>query len=289
MIAVGNQKGGVGKTTNTVHLAAALGERGKKCLIWDLDVNCGSTRHFGIPDGMNILGTFEVLVGDEKPVDVIVRHGEIEGVDLPKGVHLLPAHTKLEGLDRVLAAKNAFVINQDVLLKPLQDVRDDYDYIFLDTAPNLTTPTVAAYKAADYFILSTIPESFAVEGLNSALGHLKAARESGNEKLKLMGVIVGAVPGKLTRLARELLAYVDKTFYQGDQFTRRFDSPINASTLIPTVQKQGKTLFQVEPDHKITQQYRDLANELEQRFEKLGRAGESKQAPARKVRKAAHG
>ena len=63
VIAVGNQKGGVGKTSNTVHLATALGELGRLCLVWDLDVNCGSTQHFGIPDNMAILGTYEVLMG----------------------------------------------------------------------------------------------------------------------------------------------------------------------------------------------------------------------------------
>ena len=60
VIAIGNQKGGVGKTTVTVHLATALAEMGRKCLIWDLDTNCGSTRHFGIPADMPVLGTFEV-------------------------------------------------------------------------------------------------------------------------------------------------------------------------------------------------------------------------------------
>ena len=71
VIAVGNQKGGVGKTTNTVAIAAALGEMGRTCLIWDLDMNQGATRHFGIPPE-TFLGTFEVLMGEEMPEDVLV-------------------------------------------------------------------------------------------------------------------------------------------------------------------------------------------------------------------------
>src|SRR5918994_4834576 len=90
VIAVGNQKGGVGKTSNTVHLATALAEQGRKCLVWDLDVNCGSTQHFGIPDNMAILGTYEVLMGAEQPDEVIVREGDLEEVELPANVHLLP-------------------------------------------------------------------------------------------------------------------------------------------------------------------------------------------------------
>src|SRR5271157_193181 len=91
VIAVGNQKGGVAKTTNTVHLAAALAERGRMCLIWDLDVNCGATQHFGIPENMAVLGTYEVLLGAEPPEEVIIREGDIEGIEMPANLHLLPA------------------------------------------------------------------------------------------------------------------------------------------------------------------------------------------------------
>src|SRR5512142_3513565 len=89
VIAVGNQKGGVGKTSNTVHLAAAIAETGRKCLVWDLDVNCGATQHFGIPDNMALLGTYEVLMGVEQPEEVIVRQGDLEEVELPDHLDLL--------------------------------------------------------------------------------------------------------------------------------------------------------------------------------------------------------
>jgi chromosome partitioning protein len=75
IIAVGNQKGGVGKTTNTVHIAAALGERGRKCLIIDLDPNDTATRHFGI-EGEAFLGSYEVLTGDESPESVAITEAD---------------------------------------------------------------------------------------------------------------------------------------------------------------------------------------------------------------------
>ena len=106
VVAVGNQKGGVGKTTNTVHLAAALGEMGKRCLIFDLDMNAGSTKHFGIP-GEGFLGTFEVLTGAESAPDVVLRDGE-EDVTLPKNVDVIPSCRKLEQIDQVLLSKNKF-------------------------------------------------------------------------------------------------------------------------------------------------------------------------------------
>src|SRR2546423_11741503 len=89
VIAIGNQKGGVGKTTTTTHLAAALGERGRLCLIWDLDMNCNATKQFGVPPE-SYLGTFEVLIGAEKAEDVILKPGD-EDVELPANVHLIPS------------------------------------------------------------------------------------------------------------------------------------------------------------------------------------------------------
>ncbi|HET8671678.1 MAG TPA: AAA family ATPase, partial [Candidatus Saccharimonadales bacterium] len=85
VIALGNQKGGVGKTTNCVQIATALGELGRKCLIWDLDMNFGTTRHFGIAAGA-YWGTFELLTGQDEVDNVIVTEQD-EDVDLPSNVH----------------------------------------------------------------------------------------------------------------------------------------------------------------------------------------------------------
>src|SRR6516162_648322 len=90
VIAIGNQKGGVGKTTNCVNLATALAELGKRSLIWDLDSNCGSTRHFGIPEEAKFFGTFEVLTGRERVLDVIITGQAEDDVDLPPNIHLIP-------------------------------------------------------------------------------------------------------------------------------------------------------------------------------------------------------
>ncbi len=271
VVAVGNQKGGVGKTSNTVHLAAALAETGRKCLIWDLDVNCGSTQHFGIPDNMAILGTYEVLTGEETPDEVIVREDDLEEVELPQNVHLLPAHRNLEFIDQSLVGKyGRFSDLGSVLKKPIQSLRGKYDYVFLDTAPNLTTPTIAAYKAADYFLLSAMPETFAVQGLNNALKDIQSVREhGGNPNLTLIGVVLSNVDGRLTRLARELLAYVEETFAQTPPWMRKYETTISRTTVIPAAQKAGKSIFQTEPHHKVTEQFRALAREFEARIRML--------------------
>lgn len=268
VIAVGNQKGGVGKTSNTVHLAAALGELGRKCLVWDLDMNCGSTQHFGIPDNMAILGTYEVLMGEEQPVEVIVRQGDLEEVELPENLDLLPARRNLEFIDQALTGKyGKFSDINTVLRKPLNSLVGEYDYIFLDTAPNLTTPTIAAYKSADFFLLSAMPETFAIQGLNNALKDIQSVRENGgNPKLTLIGVVLSNVDGRQTRLARELLNYVEETFAQAKPWMRKYETTISRTTIIPAAQKSGRTIFQTDPSHKVTDQFRSLAQEFETRM-----------------------
>ena len=273
--AVGNQKGGVGKTSNTVHLATALGELGRKCLVWDLDVNCGSTQHFGIPDNMAILGTYEVLMGEEEPEEVVVREDDLDEVELPPNVHLLPARRNLEFIDQALVGKyGRFSDLGSVLKKPLETLRGKYDYIFLDTAPNLTTPTIAAYKSADYFLLSAMPETFAIQGLNNALKDIQSVREhGGNPHLTLLGVVLSNVDGRATRLARELLSYVEETFAPYPGWMQKYKATISRTTIIPAAQKVGKTIFQTEPQHKVTEQFRALAREFEARIRMLDEQG----------------
>ena len=273
IIAVGNQKGGVGKTTNTVHIAAALAKLGRKCLIIDLDMNQGATRHFGIPKE-GFLGTYEMLAGDEQPEDLILSDGEND-IELPENVDIIPARRNLEKIDKAHLSINKFIIAQDVLLKPLKTLDGRYDYIFLDTAPNATTPTIAAYKAAHYFILTAMPDPFAIEGLNDALTDIQGAQQNGNERLRLLGVVLAGVEGRKTRLASSLISYVERQFSTGGEESAKFHTTISRSTVIPTAQKLGKTVFQTNPEHKICEEYLALAKEIEFR---LGRPPLEEQA-----------
>jgi chromosome partitioning protein len=249
----------VGKTTSAVNIAAALGERGRLCLLWDLDMNHNATRQFGVPPD-SFLGTFEVLIGAEKATDVILKPGEVEGTELPTNVHLIPSKRKLEAIGQVLAQEDKFQAPQDILLEPLRGLRGLYDYIILDTAPNATPPTVAAYKAADYFILTAQPEPWAVEGLNEALRDIQAVQRRGNENLQLLGVIVASVD-KRTRLAVALTEYVERVFGAA-----KFQTTISRSTVVPDSQRSKQTLFQTAPGHAVTNQYRQLAEEIEARI-----------------------
>lgn len=269
VIAVGNQKGGVGKTTNTVHIARALAERGRKVLIIDLDMNHGATRHFGVePEAF--LGSFEMLVAAEPAENLILTHEEDEeGVSLPENLDLIPAARKLEGIDQAVISKSKFMTPQDVLRTPLESLRGKYDYIFLDTAPNATLPTLAAYMTADYFILSAMPDPFAIAGLNDAVRDVMDARARGNTKLVLLGVVISAVD-KRTSLANSLSDFVEKSFKAGENTESvKFRTSIGRSTVIPQTQKAGKTLFETHSTHKLTDEYRSLAGEIEERLSRI--------------------
>src|SRR3954454_20758245 len=263
VIAVGNQKGGVAKTTNTVHMAAALGERGRRCLIIDLDMNQGATRHLGITSEA-FLGSYEMLIGEELAEDVIITNDD-EGVELPPNVHLISARRNLEKVEQALLQANKFVITQDVLIEPLRSLEGKYDYIFLDTAPNATTPTIAAYKAAKWFILSALPDPFAISGLTDALQDIHTAQRHGNPDLRILGVVLSGIDGRKTRLATSLISYVEEKFAVDGGPSAKFKTTISRSTVVPEAQKLGKTVFQTDPTHKVTQQYRELAREVEER------------------------
>ncbi len=263
VIAIGNQKGGVGKTTNTVQIATALCELGRKCLIWDLDMNHGATLHFGIPSE-SFLGTYEILMGDENPEDMILTN-EDDGIELPDNLHLIPARRNLENIDEALAARDKFLNKPDVLIEPIRRLRGLYDYIFLDTAPNATTPTIAAYKSADWFILSALPETFAIAGLNDALADIDKARRRGNRELRLLGVVVSCTD-KRTTLSNQLSYYVEKIFGPDGQKSAKFTTTISRAVVIPKAQKVGKTIFQTNSTHKVTDEYRSLAREIEDRL-----------------------
>ncbi|MHC1763392.1 MAG: ParA family protein [Verrucomicrobiia bacterium] len=269
VIAVGNQKGGVGKTTNTVHIARALAEVGRKVLIIDLDMNHGATRHFGVePEAF--LGSFELMVGVEEPQNLVLSaEDKQEGVSLPVNVDLIPAARKLERIDQAISAKSKFVTPHEVLRAPLNALRGTYDYIFLDTAPNATLPTLAAYMNADYFILSAMPDPFAIAGLNDALRDIMDAKERGNSELVLLGVVISGVD-KRTSLANTLSDFVEQSFRIGQSADSvKFKSTIGRSTVIPQTQKVGKTLFETHSTHKVTDEYRALAVEIETRLQRI--------------------
>ena len=274
IVAVGNQKGGVGKTTVSVNLAAALAEAGARVLVWDLDMNCGATQILGVELGA-FAGTLEVLLGDEAIGDVVLKGNDPEareaGVDLPERLDLLPAGRDLESINERLAERRKFLDYRGLIRRPLEEVAGQYDFVILDTAPNATAPTLAAYAAADYFVLATVPEPLAVAALQQAIADIAEAQASINPNLSLLGVVVGSLDerGKITRqindFIAEAFAHGEAGGPGGSSGTAKFETTLSRSVVVPQAQAAKKPVLQHAPDHKLSQQLRDLAAEVLER------------------------
>jgi chromosome partitioning protein len=253
VIGVGNQKGGVGKTTNTLHIAAALGEKGYRNLIIDLDPAAGATKHLGIPI-QSFAGTLELFTTEETPQSLAIYE------KMPKGVHLIPSRTQLSELDSILSK---FIDKTRVLDRPLELARQNYDFIWLDTPPNAgATTTVSAYSSADWFLLSAFPHPLSMGGLNEALKDIADVRRRRNPTLEVLGVVLTCVDTR-TNLAVELEEVVTRELPG-----RAFKTIITQAIALPDCSGKGKTLFQMKQyeNHKVTEQYRILTNEIERRL-----------------------
>ncbi len=264
------QKGGVGKTTNCVHIAATLGALGHKCLVWDLDSNLGATVHFGL-EGDGLLGTFEILFAKIQPLEAVITE---EDANLPTNVHLIPAGHDVEAVSRLRAESE--VSRQ--MATSLSELRQRYDYILLDTAPNLTIPTIAAYRTADWFVLTTTPNPLAIFGIKSTLQFLKLAAERGSLNGRLLGVLLCCVqrPGIFKKFGRsrasfhhELMDYIDQRLMTKSGESLQFQTTIFDDVVIPRIQAAGTTLLQSDPHHLIVKQYRTLAKEILNRIHRL--------------------
>ncbi len=270
VIAVANMKGGVAKTTNCISLCAALAELGRRSLIIDLDMTAGATKVLGAPTS-GWLSTYELLTHVEEAPGCVITD-EDEEVKLPKGIHLIPSSRKLNELDQFLAT-NQWVVAQDILVEPIRQLRGRYDYIFLDTPPQITKTTVPAYKAADFVLLSALPTHLSTEGLAEALQDVVSARRYGNGKLQIIGVIVSAVRRPLTRLATQLVEYVKTKVVTEDGVALKFATDVSLSVAIQDAEKHHQTIFQFAPDSAPAEQYRAIARELEARIRSIATHG----------------
>jgi chromosome partitioning protein len=228
-----------------------------------LTLRAGATKSLGAPtEGW--ISSFELLTGAEDAEGTIIGDNERE-VFLPPNIHLVPSSRKLAELDTFLAS-NPWVVHQDLLLEPIRRLRGLYDYIFLDTPPQVTKTTVPALKAADFVILSAMPDHLAIAGIADALRDIATAKKYGNSQLVLLAVIVCAIPQPKTRLARQLIQYVEQSCVGYDGQSLKFNTDITRTVVIQEAQRLAKTIFQYDPSHLVADQYRAVARELEERI-----------------------
>lgn len=225
IIAVGNHKGGVGKTTVTVNLAAALGEQGHRVLLIDLDPSGGATHHLGV-DPYAYQGATELMDGSADPSQLVITD------DMPDNVSLIAARPELSDVPG----------QGGRLRESLASVLSAYDFILLDTPPNPKSPcTYTAYASADWFLFVTTPQALSIRGLGEALRDVGVMRRGPNPDLEVLGVIFNAVDTR-SRALRNTHEFIKlhKTL-----------RPFRRSGFIPNsvfpnrAAEQGRSLFQV--------------------------------------------
>jgi len=261
------QKGGVGKTTNALHIAAALAERGRRILLWDVDENYGATKIL-CSSGEKRWTTMEVVTGDCSVNDAILgpadeRDGRVDS--LPANLDFIPSSRTLQALERssLPGASASHCLNVHI-----DEVRESgrYDYIVLDTGPQASATTRSAYLVADYFILSLIPDKQAMGSLPDALRDVMNARRADrNPGLHLLGLVLSCVDRRCS-IDKEYEKALEAGFLDrsGDQV--KFRTSISTAAAIRNAYRANSLLLELAPAHRVSEQYRYLAEEIEQRI-----------------------
>lgn len=245
-VSIFNQKGGVGKTTTCVNFAAALGLRGKKTLLVDIDPQGNSTSGVGIDKAGIKLSTYDLLI-DEVPVKDIVLVTEFKNLDL------LPADMNLAGAELELAEnENRF----RSLKKALAPIVMEYDYIIIDCPPSLGLLSLNALTASDTLIVPLQCEYYALEGLSQLLGTVRTVKQHYNEHLELEGVLFTMYDSRL-KLNSQVIDEVDKYFPN-----KAYKATIPRSVKLAEAPSFGKPIFYYEKYSKPAFAYKKFADEF---------------------------
>lgn len=262
VIALTNQKGGVGKTTTAVNLGVCLSKQGKKVLLVDADAQANLTMSLGYPrpDDLPIsLATIMQDIIDDKPFDVqkgILHHSE--------GVDLLPSNIELSGLEvRLINA----ISRERVLTTCINEVKKNYDYVLVDCMPSLGMLTINALAAADSVVIPTQLHYLSAKGLELLLRSVSKVKRQINPKLRIDGILMTMVMPR-TNISKEITATVKSAY---GQKIKVFDAEIPHSIRAVEATAEGKSIFAYDKSGKVATAYDQFAKEVAEIGEKQRR------------------
>lgn len=246
IIAVANQKGGVGKTTSTVNIAAALGVKGKKVLLIDADPQGNATSGVGINKRKVEVSTYDLLVGNAKATDIILKTQF-------KKLHIIPSNLNLAGADIELVD---IPDRANVLKKAIVGLKEYYDYIFIDCPPSLGLIPINAITAADTLLVPIQCEFFALEGLTQLMSTIRQIKKTFNPNIEIEGVLLTMYDGRLN-LSGQVLEEVKKHY--GDKV---YKTTIPRNVRLSEAPSFGLPVYYYDKSSAGTKAYLDLVDEI---------------------------
>ncbi len=246
IIAIANQKGGVGKTTTSVNLAASLGVLEKKVLLIDADPQANATSGLGIDVEQVELGTYQLLEHSAKAEEAIIKTSS-------PNLDIIPSHIDLVAIEIELVDQDE---REYMLKKAISHLKESYDYILIDCAPSLGLLTLNALTASDSVIIPIQCEYFALEGLGKLLNTIKSVQKIHNKDLDIEGLLLTMYDSRL-RLSNQVVEEVQKHFNE-----MVFSTIIQRNVRLSEAPSYGESIINYDAASKGATNYLSLAHEI---------------------------